>query len=372
MYQIHLLPAAYGDAILVEYGPADKPHFILIDGGPYSDYKDGGPEELAWQAAQDRIVSRGGRLDLLVVTHVDADHIEGVVKLLNQPHLPFQPADVWFNGWDHLNDRLGAVEGELLSTQIGELKLPWNEHFAGRAVVCRPGQPLPEIELEGGMRLTLLSPTVKALSALAPKWEQLVLQEGLTPGKPVSRTHKAWPADLLGGGLEVDKLSKEKFRNDRTEANGSSIAFLAKYEGKACLFGADARSAILEEALKTLLQQRGLGKLSLNAFKLAHHGSKGNLGPGLLKLIDCQRYLVSTNGDRFGHPDDAALARILKNSQLQAAAANTAGQAYRLPKLCFNYRTVRTEAWEDADLQNEYAYRTLYPANGSTGLVIKL
>ena len=39
MYKIHLLPATFGDSILIEYG-SDEPHYILIDGGPYYVFDD--------------------------------------------------------------------------------------------------------------------------------------------------------------------------------------------------------------------------------------------------------------------------------------------------------------------------------------------
>mgnify|MGYP001767587172 CR=1 FL=1 len=83
MYNVLMLPDTYGDAILVEYGTADRPHYILIDGGPYSDYKDGGIEEQAWHSAQERLAADTASLALRVVSHVDADQIEGVIKLLN-------------------------------------------------------------------------------------------------------------------------------------------------------------------------------------------------------------------------------------------------------------------------------------------------
>ena len=76
--RIELLPALNGDCILVEYLPA---HFILIDGGYVDTYQKFLLPRLKEIAAQ------GGTLDLMVVTHIDSDHISGVVKMKSQSPL---------------------------------------------------------------------------------------------------------------------------------------------------------------------------------------------------------------------------------------------------------------------------------------------
>jgi beta-lactamase superfamily II metal-dependent hydrolase len=92
---VTLLPAGQGDSVLIEYGDAGDPRRILIDGGPARSY--GG---ISAQFA--RIQPHLRRLDLLVLTHVDADHIEGVIKLLNDADLAVKIAEVWFNGYQQL------------------------------------------------------------------------------------------------------------------------------------------------------------------------------------------------------------------------------------------------------------------------------
>ena len=34
MLNLHVVQALYGDCLLLEYGEAEQPHFLLIDGGP--------------------------------------------------------------------------------------------------------------------------------------------------------------------------------------------------------------------------------------------------------------------------------------------------------------------------------------------------
>ena len=60
-----------------------------------------------------RIKELGGKancVELLVITHVDRDHIEGVVQLLAPAKSNRFFRDIWFNGFHHLG-ALGAVNG---------------------------------------------------------------------------------------------------------------------------------------------------------------------------------------------------------------------------------------------------------------------
>ncbi|MEO8937952.1 MAG: hypothetical protein ABI277_15655 [Burkholderiaceae bacterium] len=44
---------------------------------------------------------------------------------------------------------------------------------------------------------------------------------------------------------------------------------------------------------------------------LPHHASQNNIDQSVLDAVDCQNYLVSTNGSVFGHPDNEAIARVI-------------------------------------------------------------
>jgi beta-lactamase superfamily II metal-dependent hydrolase len=93
----------------------------------------------------------------------------------------------------------------------------------------------------------------------------------------------------VGGAHQIADASgdpKERFKPDTTEANGSSIAFLAEYDGRSALFTGDAHAPVLETSIRTLLRNRGRDKLTVGAFKLPHHGSKYNVSPALLGLLD--------------------------------------------------------------------------------------
>lgn len=91
MYNVHLLPAAYGDSILIEYGKTES-QYVLIDGGVYYNF-----EELVQAIKQ--VAPELKRLELLVITHIDTDHIDGILTILNKEDIPFIVKDIWFNGF---------------------------------------------------------------------------------------------------------------------------------------------------------------------------------------------------------------------------------------------------------------------------------
>jgi hypothetical protein len=369
MYRIEMLPAAHGDSLLIAYGEPAAPHHVLIDGGPLYAYRDKKFTERTTLSKRIRqLLDAGGSLELMVITHVDADHIESPVKLLGSKPTELEIGDVWFNAWQHLvpraADLLGPLQGEMLSALIQRKELPWNRAFGGGAVAIRPEEPLPVVELPGGMRLTLLSPTVAGLAGLSREWAQVLRKEGLDPDSPDEALERLMvsrlkPEDLLGDeSLDVESLAARPFNGDDGLPNGSSIAFLAEYEGKRCLFAGDAHAPVLQGSIEKLLRQEEAPRLRLDAFKIPHHGSKNNISAGLLNLLRCKRYLVSTNGDIFHHPDREAIARIIVGG----------GE----PALCFNYCSDENAVWNKKGLREQHRYATAYGDEEGGGLVVEL
>lgn len=354
MFTVEMLPARHGDALWVEYGDPAAPHRMLIDGGP--------PSRSTLDRIRTSIAERprpegGPDLDLLVVTHIDADHIGGILGLLEDRGTYLHARDLWFNGWRHLpSDRLGAKQAEALSAAIVRRRLAWNRDFDGEAVMVPDQGPLPVVELPGGMRLTLLSPTREALAELRPVWEREVRKAGMVPGHPAEQAEAQ--LDRLGDDeIEPEELAAEEFEDDRSEANRASIAMLAEFEGRSLLLTGDAHAGALAGGLRRLADERGAERLPVDAFKLPHHGSRHNISQEVLELVDCDRFLVSTNGDIFGHPDPVAVSRVI-----------TVRSA---PSLAFNYRTDTTERWDSSRLKRRFGYETEYPGHDA-GLTIAM
>ena len=350
MLELEMLPAREGDCLLLTYGHPDSPRRILIDGGRASTYADiknrlGGLPE------------RQRNFELLVVTHVDRDHIEGVLAMLEDPARSIRFHDLWFNAYHHLlNDSVesfGPRQGEKLTTAILEQRLPWNLAFKGKSAETREDN-LPTVELDGGLKLTILSPSREKLEAMVTKWEADCAEAGLIPGSTPARSDL--PDELEAfGRFQIDAAADEPFQKDTSKPNGTSIALLAEYEDKRLLLAGDAHADLLTESLRPLAQKTG-GKLSLDAFKLSHHGSAANTSRDLLDLISCRTYLISTNGSIYRHPDKAALARVVKSGNVEK-------------ELIFNYETSGTRFWDNPVWKNRHGYFTRYPVEGENGTI---
>ncbi len=349
MYKIHLLPAQFGDAILVEYGTSARPRYILIDGGPYFGY-DTMIERLQ------RVAPKLKTLELLVVTHIDIDHIDGIIRLLNQKTLPFKVKEIWFNGYDELSHPLitgsvlGALQGEYLSALIKKQKLKHNHSFNNGPVVVSDPKSLPVIKLTGGFEITLLAPSVKALQKLSLKWKKEI--EAIEAKKSVE---ERW-AEEKRYGPQADSILGSK--PDSSVANASSIAFIGSFKGASCLFAGDAPTAELKPVVEHLIKKNNNEVLEVSAWKLAHHGSAASTLPELMQIVHAPGILVSTNGSRFKHPDKKCIENII-----------TTGNTDKV--LYFNYYSDYNSIWDDEKKQKKMKYAAYYPES-EAGITIEI
>jgi beta-lactamase superfamily II metal-dependent hydrolase len=358
MYNIHLLPAAFGDSILIEYGPQADLRYILIDGGPYYNY-----EKLI--SAIEKVAPGLKSLELLVVTHVDIDHIDGIVKMLNQQTLPFKIEEIWFNGLEELkkipNDKLGSDQGDYLSILIGELGIPHNQtHFKGGPIVIPADGKLPIITLKGGMGITLLSPDIPTLKKLAINWgtESKYLKDPKAFREQLENDYRYKRSDILGGEKTIAQLQSAVVGQDNSLANASSIAFIAKYQEKTCLFAGDATTPVLLPAVNKILKEEKLTKLAVDAWKLAHHGSKKSTREELMEKMDTPVILVCSDGTRYSHPDPETIAKLLKFSKSELT-------------FYFNYLTKDNGRWENPQHKSVPKFNVRY-GDGEMGISLVL
>ncbi|MGW3209192.1 ComEC/Rec2 family competence protein [Streptomyces sp. NPDC001135] len=354
VYVVNCLPARHGDSILVEYGDQENPARILIDGGPAPSY----------QTLRDtigRLPPEKRRFELLVVTHIDADHIDGVLMLLQDNHLAVNFDDVWFNGWPqleslsagHQRDVLAPQQGEFLGYLMHEQGRSWNSSFAEdrRCVVVADSGPLPSQQLPGGATVTLLSPLEENLLKLRRAWVKALEEAGMQPGSwEQAKARLSKRTEYQPRVPRQDVYAPRRFGSDTSVANGASIAFVLDYRGHRVLFGADAHVSVLTRGLRRLAGALGVQRVPLDAVKLSHHGSMANIDGRFLDTIDVPRFLVSTNGAYFRHPDPETI-RLL--------AERSPGAEIR-----FNYRCMTTEVWEQPSAVPGGAIRAVYPPEG--------
>lgn len=358
MFKIRMLPAGYGDCLWIEYGSAKKPNRLLIDAGTLPAYKD------LRKRIENDLGQQEREFELFIVSHIDTDHIDAAVRLLNSPSLKLKLGQIWFNGWNQLVDKdmLGPQQGEYLSALIAQQGASHNTSFKKRAVMIPASGRLPVCVLPGGMKLTILSPGAVQLLALRSEWKKTM---GTAAGDAKAALKKLAAQkkykDVLGGKRidDVEALADSKTKTDESPPNGSSIAVLAEYGGKRCLFAADAHPDIIESSVDRILKASGSDRLKLDALKVAHHGSKYNNTASLLKKINCRKYLVSTNGKIFHHPDPEGIARIIKYGGPN-------------PEIHFNYDTDLTRRWDDSALKRKYRYQTFIRPDTDPALDVQL
>lgn len=301
MFTVEVLPAQRGDCLWLTYGEGDDLHHVLVDAGPQDTIPTLVPQ------LEERIAALGtgvSRVELLLVTHVDADHIQGVASLLSVPERVRLFRDVWFNGWPQLG-LLGARDGEMVTASLNQYPERWNKAFDGGPIVVRDDEPLPTKRLRGGLELTVIAPDTGRLEAMVPVWEESCRKAGIVPGHGTA-VRKTYQRDgFLGWDPEL--LASTKFRDDRTKPNGSSIAVVATYDGRSVLLTGDAPAGAIIAGLDRL----GPGRHDFAAVKVSHHGSRNNTSLELCERIRAKHWLISSNGAQFHHPDPECLARIV-------------------------------------------------------------
>lgn len=352
MFKLCMHPASDGDCLVLTWGTKSNPRRALIDFGRPGTYK-----------AVKGSLEQGDGFELCVITHIDADHIGGAVSFFREKPLSFSAKHIWFNAYHQLAGAykrqhglmpLSPAQAEKVTAGIADSGWRWNGHFESRIVSTDSPEARTPLTIDG-LKITLLSPSDEALIALQPAWDrQLAAARIRTTDSDV--VDEALAGGLVALGPDVDALAAARFAEDDAVANGSSIAFLAEYEGRSVLLAGDAHPGLMERKLKEHLDVTGEKRLRIDCLKVSHHGSRANTSPEFLKLIDCTCFAFSTDGSNHNHPDDQAIARILQNDP------------GRKKTLIFNYRQPQTEKWSDKKQMKEWKFECIYPESTLGGI----
>jgi len=346
-FRLKMLPALDGDCLLLSWGDDGPLHHMVVDGGRNGAYAYLHDELAAIKKA-------GEKLDLYVLSHVDADHIEGSLAYFDDVNRPLLPEQVWYNGFQEMGRAAAGVrsmrQGDDWSKAIARLRLPLNTPFEDRMAVI--GKAPGPIDVEG-LKVTMLSPDAAHLAAMRLKWEAYrktvaAARTGVRGGAKAARPPVKLPIvveDYVGDG-EID-----------TELpNGTSIAFVAEWRGRRVLLGGDAHPDLLMSSLAPLAKEEG-GRYRLDLLKASHHGSKKNTSRELIEIIECRQIAISTNSSLHQHPDPESIARFIH---------------YGVPgpkDVWFNYGSDWTLPWGDEDTKAIFGYRTHFPPADGQGIM---
>jgi len=302
---------------LLEYGE-DKPEYLLIDGGPSKNYQN------YLKPALQHLLDASHSLEALIISHVDNDHILGVLDLLvdlkfqldggTKPYLKIE--QLWFNSFKDTIDT-GDFEKRIkdINTIAGvngikmqEMSLAFNGIKEGHQVLSMArfldipinpdtekgfyfgGQTEPTFK-KSNLEITIIGPTLKNLQKLQKKWED-------------------WIRDNEQKILEGKYTKEFAAMSDRSIPNLSSIIMLIKADGKTILLTGDARGDHLQEGLiETGISDTG--SIHVDIFKVPHHGSQRNVTKALFKEVTADTYIISADGTN-GNPDYVTLCWIVE------------------------------------------------------------
>lgn len=299
---IDFLDAGCADAIHIYFtGNDNKPHNILIDGGS----EKGDKYEKGLRKRIDEIVNTKKEIiDLWIITHIDDDHIGGILRLLKDTELlkkvDLSRTTFWFNYsiWDYDS---GFRKNNLKNVQQG-ITLR-NYLIENSNIVDKITDDNGVIDLWGATA-TILSPDSKSYNELLKVWET---EEIKIRKAEVSSRKKTRKNDY---GTKIDDFDITKEVKDPSEENGSSIAFILKYNNEAILLSADSHPWVLASSISSITAGK---KLKLKYMQIPHHGSRYNTSNALLDLIDCEEYIVSADGfNRSNLPNKETFVKVLK------------------------------------------------------------
>jgi hypothetical protein len=324
MLVLEALRAKFGDSLLLHFGTAEEPRLVLIDGGPPGVYNDALKPRLQ-QLREERGLDAATPLaiDLAMVSHVDADHIAGLLDLAGklkelrdarQP-VPWKIDQFWHNSFD---DILGNQEvtvaaagsamspaslgdlmhpaGSLLLASVGQgrdlrklldaLNLTGNPPFKGLVLSGHP--PITF----GDLKLTVVAPSQKNLLALQKDWDQKI--------KPILKK-------------EQDQAARAQIASyvDTSVYNLSSIVVLVESAGKRILLTGDGRGDHTLEGLAAAGLLDAQGKIEIDVLKMPHHGSDRDVDLDYFQKIRAKHYVISADG-KFNNPDIPTLQLISK------------------------------------------------------------
>ncbi|MRG87914.1 ComEC/Rec2 family competence protein [Salinibacillus xinjiangensis] len=308
---IKVYPAANGDSFLIRIKDDSDIKNIIIDGGK------GELCHLMLKNEFEQMENNNQRVNLLVVTHIDDDHIAGIIKIFKDKKVNTSIIDrVWFNSGT-------LIASELKGDKGSNFNFPIASDESSRKMSVRQGETLEGILEEtgvwhkklistgqfyddDGIILRVLSPDIETLKELNEKWDSEL--------KKIvkKRMKKKMMSSATDYHKSINELAAELFEEDSSLFNKSSIAFLLEHENFRLLMLGDSHPSTIVNSLRNL-GYSDENKLRVDIMKISHHASKKNTSPELLKLIDCEKFIISSDGSKHGLPNKESLARIIQS-----------------------------------------------------------
>jgi hypothetical protein len=375
--RLTLFQAGTGDCLLLTGKDGTS---VLVDGGMSNAFRSHVVGALATLAEE------GRDLELVYVSHIDRDHISGVLQLLDdvvawrvfdfqrergndrfpEPRRPRPPRihNVWHNGFhEQVRANRGDVEEVLaasapilelsgdpamrpvarldrelassvaegieLSRRIGpeQLGIPLNAHFRGRLAMARRDQRPVRL---GSMRIAVIGPFRAELEKLRSEWNRW-LSENSKQLAALQRRMARDAARLVGN--EVAALSEalalaasELGDIGRvTPPNLASLMLHVEEDGRTILLTGDGHATHILRGLELTKKLDRRGRIHVDVLKVQHHGSEYNIDEAFLERVSADTYVFCGNGEHEN--PDLRVVRLVIDSRVGPGAAPTGPRA---------------------------------------------
>lgn len=277
MLKIKLLPAGYGDCILISIDSVENVN-ILIDGGLSETYDKYLKKEVA------HILALNQKLNLVISTHMDNDHISGLVKLLNSSYSKLIN-EIWYNGLIQVVDsrfyskekdeytkedikiidkiisqgvisdsqqKIGINSGMSLGVLITKNKIALNTITSGK-LIC-DNTLYDRYEIAKNIYISVIGPSIDDIVLLEDQWKkEMVSQNFMFRVNNKIKMTEAFEYQLMRikshyspesykicGDGDLKKYIGDLSETDGSIVNKSSISFILEYNEKKFLFLGDS------------------------------------------------------------------------------------------------------------------------------------
>lgn len=345
-----MFPAKSGDCFFIEFIKED--FRILIDGGYAETY-----HELLCPFLK-KLNNKRKHINLMIISHIDQDHINGIKVLLQengdarQPNIIFID-EVWFNGFRHsdmvrekkeipfyeknilqmmANQNsiscnkdgtydISFTQGDSVAELLIKCNYNWNTSVNGNAICV---DETKQVQF-GNVIIQILNPAQAVLNELAEHWiaslkskcSPVIINDNhlfddafegsyinehddwVTIEKEISYNNDIQEYDWKSLAEQKDDVMDTKL------ANCSSISILIFYNNTTLLFPGDCAIDRFKDYLPN----------KIDIVKLPHHGSGKNITKEFIQQTDVKYYLISTDGRHTGHPSPVIVANILTMSK---------------------------------------------------------
>lgn len=326
-FTIEMVDAGDADCFLISLADSSdkKTLNIIIDGGKASSLNSrySSLDVFLKENHSDMVI------DGIIVTHIDDDHIGGILRFFNSLLLAkketLQSMFIVYNDYDE--NFISTRQASDLRNSIIKMKARLEQYNSTCSTT-----PVYLIKL-------------KSYEIDYDSWNVSINAKLRDDALPIVFFSTSKRSHLLPGNLENDKVyitfltpeypelksfmykwrslrTSDKGKIDAKVVNDSSISILIEFGGKKVLMTGDAYINKVTTALESI----GLDKIgSIDYIKLAHHGARNN-NVGLVdfaKKTKCSRFFVSASG-KDGHPDKLTIEEMRDElgSRVQIFATN--------------------------------------------------